>query len=63
MKYGDIEYNVVQGIERKAWKWSASFEGITVHGQAETKADAIAETQRAIDRKLTPKKVRLVKPD
>jgi hypothetical protein len=33
-----------------------------VTGQAATKADAVAEAERAIDRALAPKKLRLVPP-
>jgi hypothetical protein len=63
MKYRDIEYSVVQGIERGVWKWTASVADVVVVGQAATKAEAVREAERAIDRALALKKVRLVPPD
>jgi hypothetical protein len=38
MKYRDIEYTVVQGIERQMWKWSVSVADMVVRGQAATRA-------------------------
>jgi hypothetical protein len=63
MKYRDIEYTVVQGIERGVWKWTASVAGVVVMGQAVNKAEAVKNAERAIDRALALKKVRLVPPD
>jgi hypothetical protein len=63
MKYRDIEYTVVQGIERGVWKWTASVAGVVVMGQAVNKAEAAKNAERAIDRALALKKVRLVPPD
>ena len=63
MKYRDIEYTLVQGIGGNIWKWSVAFEEIKIRGQAKTKADAVKDAERAIDRKLAPKRLRLVKPD
>jgi len=54
MKYRGIEYTVVQGIGRYMWKWSVSL------GEAAIKFEAVAEAERAIDRALAPKKLRLV---
>jgi hypothetical protein len=62
MKYRGIEYAVVQGIGRHLWKWSVSFDANPVRGQAATKSEAVAEAERAIDRELAPKKLRLVSP-
>jgi hypothetical protein len=62
MRYRDIEYAVVQGIQRQLWKWEVAFEGTHLRGQAATKREAIAEAERAIDRALAPKKLRLVPP-
>jgi hypothetical protein len=62
MKYRDVEYTVVQGIERGLWKWSASVAGVTLTGQAAIKSEAAAGAERAIDRALAPKKVRIVPP-
>ena len=61
MKHRDVEYSVVQGIGRNVWKWSVSFDaGLRVAGQTMTKAEAITRAERAIDRALTAKKLRLV---
>jgi hypothetical protein len=62
MRYRDIEYTVVQGIERQLWKWQVPFEAVLLKGQAATKSEAVAEAERAIDRALAPKKLRLVPP-
>ena len=62
MKYRDIQYAVVQGIGRQLWKWAVSFEAIDLRGQAATKSEAVADAERAIDRALAPKKLRLVPP-
>ena len=62
MKYRGIEYAVVQGIGRQVWKWSASVTEVVIRGQAATKFEAVAEAERAIDRALAPKKLRLVPP-
>jgi hypothetical protein len=60
MIYRDIEYTVVQGIERGVWKWSASVAGVVVMGQVAIKSEAVAAAQKAIDRALAPKTVRRV---
>jgi hypothetical protein len=62
MRYRDIEYMVVQGIERGVWKWSASVAGLVIRGQAAIKSEAVAAAEKAIDRVLAAKKVRLVPP-
>jgi hypothetical protein len=61
MEYRDIEYTVVQGIGRHLWKWSASVADVVIMGQAHSKS-AAAEAEKAIDRALALKKVRLVPP-
>jgi len=63
LKYRDVEYAVVQGIERQIWKWSVSVDGRFIKGEAATKAEAVAEAERAIDRVLAPKKLSLVRRD
>jgi hypothetical protein len=63
LKYRDIEYTVVQGIGRQLWKWGFAIGGKAVTGQAATKSEAMAEAERAIDRTLAPKKLRLLRPD
>jgi hypothetical protein len=60
MEHRGFEYTVVQGIGRHMWKWSAFIADATVGGQSHTKAAAVAAAQKAIDRTLAIKKVRLV---
>jgi hypothetical protein len=61
MKHRDIEYLVVQGFGRNVWKWSVAFDADhRVAGQAMTKAAAVSAAERAIDRALVAKKLRLV---
>ena len=62
MEYRGIEYTVVQGIGRHLWKWSASVADVVITGQAHSKSAAVAEAEKAIDRELALKKVRLVPP-
>jgi hypothetical protein len=38
-------------------------EGNALTGQAATKAEAVAEAERAIDEALAPKKLKLVRPE
>lgn len=61
-EYRQIEYALAQGVGGHLWKWSASIAGEVVTGQAHTKAAAVAAAEKAIDRALTVKKVRLVPP-
>lgn len=63
MKYRGVEYTVVQGIGRHLWKWGIALDGKAVTGQAATKAEAVAEAERAIDRALAPKRLKLIRPD
>jgi len=60
MKYRDFEYTVVQGLGRQLWKWSVSVADVVIMGRAATKSEAVAEAERAIDRALSRKKLRLV---
>jgi hypothetical protein len=61
MKHRDIEYSVVQGLGRNVWKWSVALDADhRAAGQAMTKADAVSQAERAIDRALAARKVRLV---
>jgi hypothetical protein len=41
MEYRDIEYSVVQGVERGVWKWSASVAGVVIIGRESTKSAAV----------------------
>jgi hypothetical protein len=63
MKYRDIEYSVVQGIERGVWKWTASVAGVVIRGQAAIKSQAVIAAEKAIDRALAAKTVRLISPE
>jgi hypothetical protein len=63
MNYRGIEYSIVQGLGRNVWKWSASVAGVPVSGQEPIKKAAVAAAERAIDRELAPKKLRLVPPE
>jgi hypothetical protein len=63
MNYRGVEYTVVQGIGRQIWKWGLAVEGKVLTGQAATKAEAVIEAERAIDRALAPKKLKLIRPD
>jgi hypothetical protein len=63
MKYRDIEYSVVQGMERHVWKWRASVAGLVITGQAAIKSEAVNAAEKAIDRALGLKKVRLIQPE
>jgi hypothetical protein len=60
MRYRDIEYTVVQGLGRQLWKWRFALETKAVTGKAATRAEAVAKAERAIDRALALKKLRLV---
>jgi hypothetical protein len=60
MEYRGIEYSVVQGIRRNLWKWSASVANVVITGQAYSKSAAVVKAEKAIDRALAPKKVRVV---
>jgi hypothetical protein len=62
MKYRNKEYTVVQGIERGVWKWSTSVDDMVIRGQAAIKSEAVAAAEKAIDRALAAKKVRLITP-
>jgi hypothetical protein len=64
LKYRDVEYTVVQGLGRQLWKWGLRWSRKVVTGQAATKAEAVAEAERAIDRTiLASKKLKLVRPE
>jgi hypothetical protein len=63
MNYRGIEYSIVQGLGRNVWKWSASVAGVAISGQEPIKKSAVAAAERAIDRELAPKKLRLVPPE
>ena len=62
MKYRGVEYTLVQGLGRQLWKWGFATESKSASGQAATKAEAVAEAERAIDRALAPRKLKLIQP-
>ena len=62
MNYKGVEYTVVQGLGRQLWKWGFAHEARALTGQAATKAEAVAEAERAIDRALSSNKLKLVPP-
>ena len=59
MKHRDVQFTVVQGLGRQLWKWSVVLNGIAIQGQAATKSEAVAEAERAIDRALAPRKLKI----
>ena len=63
MQYRGIEYTVVQGIGRGVWKWSASVAGVVMMGQEAIKSEAVVAAEKAIDRALAQKKLRLASRD
>ena len=50
MRYRGIEYSVVQGIERRLWKWAATVAGTKISGQGSTRDEAIERAKKAIAR-------------
>jgi hypothetical protein len=62
MKYRDIEYTVLQGVERGVWKWTASVAGVVIRGHAAIKSESVAAAEKAIDRALAAKNIRLIPP-
>jgi hypothetical protein len=60
MIYRDIEYTVVQGIERGVWKWSASVAGVVVWAKRRSNLRRWPQPRKPIDRALAPKTVRRV---
>ena len=63
MKHRDVEITVLRSLGRQLWQWSAWLGHFQLHGQAATKAEAVAEAERAIDRALIPKKFTLIRSD
>ena len=51
MLFSGIEYSVVQGIERRLWKWAATVSGIEISGDGSTRDEAIekAKRQKSVD--------------
>jgi hypothetical protein len=63
MEYRGTEYAVVQGIGQHMWKWSAFVGGAVMTGRAHSKQAAMVAAEKAIDRALAFKKVRVVPPE
>ena len=62
MKYRNKEYSVIQGIECGVWKWAASVDDVVIRGQAAIKSEGVTAAEKAIDRAIAAKNVRLVPP-
>ena len=60
MLYREIEYSVVQGIERRLWKWAATVSGTNISGQGSTRDEAIDKAKKAIARAIEKQRF---KPD
>jgi hypothetical protein len=63
MKYRETEYAIVEGTGGHMWRWSSFAGGAVVTGQAHSKQAAMVAAEKAIDRALAIKKVRLVPPE
>jgi hypothetical protein len=60
MKYRDVDYTIEQGLGRQIWKWTVKWDADrSAAGHAMTKAEAVGQAERAIDRAL---RLRLVLP-
>jgi hypothetical protein len=44
-------------------EWSLTIEDVTLKGQAATKSEAIAEAERAIDRSVSRRNLKVVPPN
>jgi hypothetical protein len=63
MEHRGVEYAIVQGVGKSMWKWTAWVGGAVVSGQAHTKQAAVVSAEKAINRSLAIKKVRLEPPE
>ena len=64
MEYRGKHYTVVQGIEPDLWIWTVFLDESSVKsGEAKTRASAVTSAVWAIDRALSPKKVKPKPPD
>jgi hypothetical protein len=62
MKYRGIDYAIVEGTGGHMWRWSALIGGAVKTGQAHSKQAATVAAEKAIDRAVALKKVRLAPP-
>jgi len=53
MRYRDVDYAIVQGQGGQLWKWSFALHNKPHTGEAGTKAEAVSQAERAIDRALS----------
>jgi macrodomain Ter protein organizer (MatP/YcbG family) len=60
MRYRDVDYTIAQGQGGQLWKWSFALHDKLQTGEAATKAEAVSEVERAIDRALLVGKSRVV---
>lgn len=58
MQFSGIEYSVVQGIERRLWKWAAKVSGIEISGFGSTRDEAIEKAEKAIARTFDKQRIR-----
>jgi hypothetical protein len=61
MRYRDVDYTIVQGQGRQLWKWGFAVHNEPHTGEAATKAEAVSEAERAIDRASSLGKLRVVR--
>jgi hypothetical protein len=61
MEYRGVEYSIVQGVERRTWRWTVSpGANETKSGLASSKRDAATKAENVIDRTFWPNKRRLI---
>jgi hypothetical protein len=53
MRYRDVDYTIVPGQGGQLWKWSFALHNKPHTGEAGTKAEAVSQAERAIDRALS----------
>jgi hypothetical protein len=63
MEHRGIDYAIVEGAGGHMWRWSSFVGGAVMTGQAHSKQAAMASAEKAIDRSLAIKKIRLVPPE
>ena len=61
MRYRDVDYTLVQGQGGQLWKWSFALHNKPHTGEAGTKAEAVSQAERAIDRTLSLGTLRVVR--
>jgi hypothetical protein len=58
MLFSGIECSVVQGIERRLWKWAATVSGTEISGEGSTRDEAIEKAKKAIERAIGKQRVK-----